>query len=75
MCARKASSSTRQVGSTMARHFSIVRGPLIVALARSRRGAAQKHPSAKFRAASTKTLAMPPVHWLVRKLSSNRGAP
>src|SRR6059036_1276716 len=54
MCARKASSSTQQVGSTMARHFSIVKGPLIVALARSRLSVAQKHPGAKFHAASTK---------------------
>jgi transposase len=73
MCAPKASFSTRQVGSTTARHFSIVQGPLTVALARSRLGAARKHPSAKFRAASTKTLAMLPVPWLVPKLSSNRG--
>src|SRR5204863_5791085 len=49
MSARKASSCTRQAGSTMARHFSIGQGPLIVALARSKLGAAQRHPSAAFR--------------------------
>src|SRR5881296_367271 len=61
-------------GRMMARHFSIGQGPLTVALARSKLGAAQRHPSAKFRAASTKTLAMLPAHWLAPKLSSNRGA-
>src|SRR6266550_2126777 len=72
MSARKASSCTRQAGSTMARHFSIGQGPLIVALARSKLGAVQRHPSAKFRAASTKTLAMLPAHWFKRILKLGR---
>ena len=56
----------------MAGRFSIVPGPPIVALARSRHGAARRHPSAKSRAASTKTLAMLPVRWPALRLSSNR---
>ena len=44
----------------MARRFSIVPGPRIVALARSRQGAARRHPSARSRAASTRALAMSP---------------
>ena len=40
--------------------FSIVPGPPIVALARSRHDAARRRPSAKSRAASTRALAMSP---------------
>jgi hypothetical protein len=45
MSARKASRCTQQAGSMTARRFSIVPGPPIVALARSRHGAARRHPS------------------------------
>ena len=53
---------------------SIAQGPLTVALARSSPNAAQRRRSAKSRAASTKTLAMPPVHSRTPKLSSNHAA-
>jgi transposase len=43
-------------------------------LARSRQGAARRHPSAKSRAASTRVRAMSPVHWSTLKRSSNRAA-
>ena len=43
-------------------------------LARSRPSAARRHPSAKSRAASTKALAMLPVHWLTLMRSGNHAA-
>ena len=74
MSARKASCCTQQAGSMMAGRFSIVPGPPIVALARSRHGAARRRPSAKSRAASTRALAMLPVRWSALKRSTNRAA-
>ena len=65
---------TQQAGSMMAERFSIVPGPPIVALARSRHGAARRRPSAKSRAAFTRVLAMLPVHWPAPKRSTNRVA-
>ena len=62
-------------GSMMARRFYIsMPGPRIVALARSRQGAARRHPSAKSRAASTRPLAMLPGRWPALKRSSDRAA-
>ena len=43
-------------------------------LAHSSPNAAQRRPSAKFRVASTKTLATPLVHSMTRRLSNNRAA-
>src|SRR4029077_1504456 len=48
--------------------------PMTVALARSSPNAAQRRQSAKSRAVSTRTLAMPPAHSLTRKPSSSRAA-
>jgi transposase len=70
----KVNCCTQQAGSMMARRFSTVPEPPIVVLARSRLGAAPRHPSARSRAASTKALAMLPVHWSALKRSSNRVA-
>src|SRR5690242_11535239 len=74
MCAHRAGSCTRQVGSTMARYFSTAQELLIVALAHSKPNAAPRRPSAKSHAAFTKAPEMPPALCWTPKDTHNHAA-